>query len=310
MQLGFAGEINLPVHRFTQTVDRDVTLKKESTSKQTWKDDDMDRKLQFVFSAMRALFCGLCLSSAAFAQTTLPDGTGKAEFIHNCLDCHSAGMVLRAKKTPDEWRKNVDDMAARGSDGSKEDIDKVVVYLDKYFATDKSGPAAAAQSTTPSSASSGSAALNSSAIESAKRVITATGCLACHRIEKQGAYTGPTLNGIGGRRTTDEIRNAIVHPHPTLDPSNDLIRLTTADGKTVVGRILSQSDHDVRVIDAPGEVATYSKSELREFTIIDTNPMVSYEEKIKGEDLDDLVRYLGSLPSLPSLPSVDESVQR
>jgi putative heme-binding domain-containing protein len=275
-----------------------------STAMQSWKDDDdMDRKLQLVFGAMRALFCGLCLSSAVFAQN-LPDGTGKAEFIHNCLDCHSAGMVLRAKKTPDEWRKNVDDMAARGSDGSKEDIDKVVLYLDKYFATDKSGTAEMTQSAAPSSPSGGPAALNSSEIERAKRVITVNGCLACHRVEKQGAYTGPTLNGLKGRRTTDEIRAAIVHPHPTLDPSNNLVRLTAADGKTIVGRILGQSDHDVRVIDASGEVATYSKPELLQFTIIDTNPMVSYEEKIKGEDLDDLARYLGSLPSM------DESVQK
>jgi putative heme-binding domain-containing protein len=263
----------------------------------------MDRKLQLVFGAMRALFCGLCLSSAASAQN-LPDGTGKAEFIHNCLDCHSAGMVLRAKKTPDEWRKNVDDMAARGSDGSKEDIDKVVLYLDKYFATDKSGTAAMTQSTAPSSISGGPAALNSSEIERAKRVITENGCLACHRVEKQGAYTGPTLNGLKGLRTTDEIRAAIVRPHPTLDPSNSLIRLTTADGKTILGRILSQSDHDVRLIDASGEVAIYSKPELLQFTIIDTNPMVSYEEKIKGGDLDDLTRYL------VSLPSVDESIQK
>ena len=116
--------------------------------------DDMDRKLQLAFGAMRALVCGLCLASAAFAQS-LPDGTGKAEFIHNCLDCHSAGMVLRAKKTPDEWRKNVDDMVSRGTDGSKEDIDKVVLYLDKYFATDMPGPAATTQSTTPSSISGG-----------------------------------------------------------------------------------------------------------------------------------------------------------
>jgi putative heme-binding domain-containing protein len=275
-----------------------------STAMQSWKDDDdMDRKLQQVFGAMRALFCGLCLSSAVFAQN-LPDGTGKAEFIHNCLDCHSAGMVLRAKKTPDEWRKNVDDMAARGSDGSKEDIDKVVLYLDKYFATDKSGTAALTQSAAPSPNSGGPAALNSSEIERAKRVVTDNGCLACHRVEKQGAYTGPTLNGLKGRRTTDEIRAAIVHPHPTLDPSNSLIRLTTADGKTIIGRILSQSDHDVRVVDASGEVATYSKPELSQFTIIDTNPMVSYEEKIKGEDLNDLARYLGSLPS------ADESVQK
>lgn len=266
----------------------------------------MDRKLQLAFGTMRALLCGLCLASAAFAQN-LPDGTGKAEFIHNCLDCHSAGMVLRAKKTPDEWRKNVDDMAARGSDGSKEDIDKVVLYLDKYFATDKPGPAATTQSTTPSSTSGGSArpaALNPSEIERAKRVITDNGCLACHRIEKQGAYTGPTLNGIGSRRTSDKIRTALIHPNPTVDPSNNLIRLTTTDGKTLVGRILSQDDHDVRVIDASGEVATYSKPALREFTIINTSPMPSYEGKITGEDLDNLVRYLGSLPS------VDDSVQK
>jgi mono/diheme cytochrome c family protein len=218
------------------------------TAMQTWKDDDdMDWKLQLVFGAMRALFCGLCLSSAVFAQN-LPDGTGKAEFIHNCLDCHSAGMVLRAKKTPDEWRKNVDDMAARGSDGSKEDIDKVVLYLDKYFATDKSGTAAMTPSTAPSSTSGGLAALNSSEIERTKGVITESGCLACHRVEKQGAYTGPTLNGLGGRRSANEIRAAIVSPRHALNPGN--------------------------------------------------------KGKITGEDLDLLVRYLGSLPS------VDESVQK
>jgi putative heme-binding domain-containing protein len=263
----------------------------------------MDRKLQFVFEAMRALLCALCLSSAAFAQN-LPEGTGKAEFIHNCLDCHSAGMVLRTKKTPNEWRKNVDDMAARGSDGSKEDIDKVVLYLDKYFATDKSDSATVAQSTTPSSISSGRTVLNASEIERAKRLIADNGCLACHRIERQGSYIGPTLNGIGDHRTTGEIQTALVRPHPTVYPSNNLIRLTTADGKTLVGRILSQNDHDVRVIDASGEVATYSKPGLRQFTIIDTNPMPSYEGKITSEDQDDLARYLGSLPS------VDENVQK
>jgi putative heme-binding domain-containing protein len=275
----------------------------DSTSYKPGRVMTMDRKLQLASGAMRALLCGLCLASAACAQN-LPDDKGKAEFIHNCLDCHSAGMVLRATKTPDEWRKNVDDMVARGSDGSQEDIEKVVVYLDKYFSTDKSGPPATAQPTTPSSAPGGPAIQNSSETERAKRVITQNGCLACHRIEKQGAYTGPTLNGVGGRRTTNEIRAAIVHPHPTLDPSNNLMRLTTADGKTFVGRILSQNDHDVRVMDASGEVATYSKPGLHQLTIVDTNPMPSFEGKITGEDLDGLVRYLGSLPS------VDEGVQK
>ncbi|HEY4359082.1 MAG TPA: cytochrome c [Acidobacteriaceae bacterium] len=183
----------------------------------------------------RAFLCGLLLVSPAFAQN-LPDGPGKAEFIHNCLDCHSAGMVLRAKKTPDEWRKNVDDMAARGSDGSKEDIDKVVLYLDKYFAIDNSGAPATPQSTTPSSSSGGQTAPKFSQFrefEGAEHVFAGSGYLSYRRIEKQGTYTGPTWNGVGGRRTTA--------------------------GKTVAVRANGQTDRDVRVMDAPRAVAAYSR---------------------------------------------------
>ena len=100
----------------------------------------MDRRNQLVFGMAAALLCWLSMEGTGLAQN-LPDGAGKAEFTHNCLDCHSAGMVLRAKKTPEDWRKNVDDMAARGSDGSKEDIDKVYLYLVKNFSTETPGPA-------------------------------------------------------------------------------------------------------------------------------------------------------------------------
>lgn len=261
----------------------------------------MNQKAQFVFGAMCALICALSMPNGAFGQA-LPDGKGKAEFVQICTACHGTDLSTRARKTPDEWRKTVNDMVDRGADGSKTDVDNIVLYLSTNFGPDKSAPTAATQSTTPSTTSAstlgGPAVLNSTEIEHVKRLITENGCLTCHRIEEQGAYTGPTLNGLGNRRTTDEIRTAIVSPQPTLDPSNDLVRLTTADGKTLTGRILSQDDHSVRVMDASGEVATYSKQELRQFTIVDTDPMLSYEGKITGEDLDDLVRYLGSLPSV------------
>jgi len=263
----------------------------------------MDRRLNVVFGAMCALLCGLCLAKEALGQA-LPDGKGKAEFVHNCTACHRADMVTAAKKTPDEWKKNVFEMAARGTDGSKEDLDNVVVYLVAHYAADTSGQAAATPSTAPSSTSAGQAALTAAELENITGVIAENGCLICHRIEKQGAYTGPSLNGVGARRTPDQIRTAIVHPHPTLDPKNYLAKLTTADGKTIVARIVSQDDHAVRIIDASGAIVTYAKPELREFTVVDTNPMLSYEKRIAPEDLNSLVRYLGSLPS------VDESTQK
>jgi mono/diheme cytochrome c family protein len=207
----------------------------------------MDQKSKIIFWAMRALVCGLYLSKGALGQT-LPDGKGKAEFVHNCTACHTAKLVTRLTKTPDDWRKSVDEMAARGTDGSKEDLDNVVLYLVTNFATDKSVPTAAIQSTTPSSTSGGPLVLNSSETERVKRLINENGCLACHRIEKQGAYTGPTLNALGARRSPNEIRTAIISPRHTLSPGN--------------------------------------------------------AGKITGEDLEFLVRYLGSLPS------VDENVQK
>jgi mono/diheme cytochrome c family protein len=207
----------------------------------------MDQKSKIVFGAMWALFCGLYLSKEAFGQT-LPDGKGKAEFVHNCTACHTAKLVTRVKKTPEDWKKSVDEMAARGTDGSKEDLDNVVLYLVTNYVIDKSGSAAATQSTTPSSTSSGSVVLNSSETERVKRLINENGCLTCHRREKQGAYTGPTLNGLGTRRSANEIRASIVSPRHALNPGS--------------------------------------------------------EGKITGEDLDLLVRYLGSLPS------VDESGQK
>lgn len=122
--------------------------------------------------ALAAFLCGLCLCNQVFAET-LPDGKGKTEFVHNCTACHRADMVTRVKKTPEDWRKSVDEMAARGTDGTKEDLDNVVLYLDTYFALDKHAAADAKPSTTPSSTPAGHSNLSPSDIDPVKRYLHA-----------------------------------------------------------------------------------------------------------------------------------------
>jgi len=123
-----------------------------------------------VFALACAFMCGLCLPKEAFGQA-LPEGKGKAEFVHNCTACHRADMATRLRKTPEEWRKTVDNMAARGTDGSKEDLDNVVLYLSTNFAADKPGADAAPTSAPPSLRWGGPAALNSFEVEHVKRII-------------------------------------------------------------------------------------------------------------------------------------------
>jgi hypothetical protein len=131
----------------------------------------MVHKLKLVLGACTFL-CGLSLSNQIFGQA-LPNGKGKAEFVHNCTACHNASLVVAVKKTPDDWRKSVDEMASRGTDGTKEDLDNVVLYLDTYFALNESAPADAKPSTTPSSAPAGHVTLTPSDIDHVKRFLHA-----------------------------------------------------------------------------------------------------------------------------------------
>ncbi|HEX4322650.1 MAG TPA: c-type cytochrome [Acidobacteriaceae bacterium] len=286
--------------------------------------NQMGQKFKGVPAALRvslcAFLCSLCLFGAprvfgAPPAQPLPEGKGKAEFVHNCTACHRADMVTRVPKTPEDWKKSVFEMASRGTDGTKEDLDNVVLYLDKFYAKDQPAPAAAAPSAAPSatpspvassspSNSSPSSDPSSSDSEHIKQLIATNLCLSCHRIEQQGAYIGPSLNGVSSRLTDGQIRTAIMTPPPTLAPSDNLVQFTTADGKKVTGHILSQDDQEVRVMAASGDVDTYVKSELQEFTVVDINPMPAYGRRLTVDDVNGLVRYIGSLPP------VDDSVRK
>ena len=60
-----------------------------------------------------------------------------------------------------------------------------------------------------------------------RKLVIATGCLACHQIGGKGASKpGSNLDGIGSRRSADELRQALVTPRAQM-PSYDVL----SDGK-------------------------------------------------------------------------------
>jgi glucose/arabinose dehydrogenase len=75
--------------------------------------------------------------------------------------------------------------------------------------------APAAQPATPVSSQSGSVPGSGSNLEHGKSVSANNNCLVCHRIGQDGGDIGPSLNGVGTRRTVDQIRAVIVSPPPT-----------------------------------------------------------------------------------------------
>jgi mono/diheme cytochrome c family protein len=74
--------------------------------------------------------------------------------------------------------------------------------------------AQAVTSASPTSAAvpSTSAPTDASSVEHIKSVIANNNCLLCHRVGRDGGDIAPSLNGVGTRRTEEQIRAAIVTP--------------------------------------------------------------------------------------------------
>jgi len=74
----------------------------------------------------------LLIAFAASAQD-LPDGKGKDATEKMCTACHGLDAVVNMHVNKDAWSDVVNDMKARGADGSNADFDQVIAYLAKYF---------------------------------------------------------------------------------------------------------------------------------------------------------------------------------
>ncbi len=198
--------------------------------------------------------------------------------------------------TRTEWAAVVSDMVARGAQGSSAELDNIVSYLSANFGKSNAAPppVAPAQNAAPASPAVRETPLSAEEISKATRLIQQNGCLSCHRLGEAGSYLGPDLDGVGAHRTPEQLHASLQSPKKEVLPENRTVRLVSSDGKTVTGRLLNQDGFSVQLIDSSGQLRSFARSNLSEFTIVTTNPMPSYADKLSAQDLNDLVRYLSS----------------
>jgi hypothetical protein len=72
------------------------------------------------------------------------------------------------------------------------------------------------------------------------------------------------------------------------------VRLVTRDGAVVNGRRLNEDTYTVQLIDDKERLVSFTKSDLREMTVITKSPMPSYRS-LTDAGIADLVAYLLSL---------------
>ena len=79
------------------------------------------------------------LSAVLPAQVTLPDGDGKLIAERMCSTCHGLEEITHVRNTEARWATVVDDMVARGAQGTDAEIDVLIRYLAAQFGPD-TGP--------------------------------------------------------------------------------------------------------------------------------------------------------------------------
>jgi cytochrome c oxidase cbb3-type subunit III len=127
-------------------------------------------------------------------------------------------------------------------------------------------------------------------------VYQSIGCGSCHVVEGRGGILGPELTGIGGRRGSVYLREAIVKPAASHPPGYLVVRAVPTTGAEVRGIRVNEDVFYVQIRDASGNVHVLQKSDLARLDReLDATLMPSYESRLSPAQLDDLVAYLAAM---------------
>jgi putative heme-binding domain-containing protein len=132
-----------------------------------------------------------------------------------------------------------------------------------------------------------------------KVIFEGTGlCRNCHRVGAQGSRVAPDLSEIGMIRSADALLRSLSDPTANMRPINRPVHAVTKDGKVINGRRLNEDTWSVQLIDAQERLVSLTKADLREYSVLPTSLMPSYKDKLRAQELADVVAYLLTLKGM------------
>ena len=266
----------------------------------------------FVLVGVAAAIAGASLSAQDVPETNPFQGdsaavlAGMGQFRQRCADCH--GTDARGVRGPDitqVWSSGRTDRGLfntvrRGVSNtempafpaprtSDRDIWQILAYLRTI-----ASPA-------PADPPTGDATNGALVFEN--------NCVGCHRVNAQGGRLGPDLSRIGSGRSREvllsRIRTGIDDPRPGFQP----VTITPESGPPIRGVKKNEDLFSVQIMDTRERIQGYERDKVRSVVDLRRSMMPVFgPERISDSDLNDLVRYLGTLrgfdPSVQQRPPV------
>ena len=245
----------------------------------------------------RSVFASLLASGAALlAQQPADIATGQRLFAANCAVCHGAdgtGATSPINLTRGEFKHGGSDQElfttlSKGIPGTEMpgsflnpgEIRQVVAFVK------------ALASVPGRSGGAGDAARGEAVFRGEG------GCLPCHRVSEgtsHGDVFGPSLHGIGDRRSLAVLQNAIPRVHGGLSEFHWKVTAVTQSGARLTGIRLNEDTFSVQLRDADNNLVSLLKKDLKELKIEQGDPMPAFPSDLSAAQVNDLAAYLATL---------------
>jgi putative heme-binding domain-containing protein len=123
-----------------------------------------------------------------------------------------------------------------------------------------------------------------------KEVFTAT-CAVCHTFNGQGGKVGPDLTGVGNRDRADILVD-ILDPNRSVEANYRLWVVTTKDGETFSGRLETETQTSVEILDTTGQKHPIQRKDVDSMQASELSIMPTGFESLPADDLKSLLEYL------------------
>lgn len=126
------------------------------------------------------------------------------------------------------------------------------------------------------------------------------GCLPCHRVTEELSHGdvirfGPSLYGIGERRTVTVLQNAIPRLHGALSEFNWKVTAVTKSGARVAGTRLNEDTFSIQLRDSNNNLVSLLKKDLGELKVDQGDLMPAFPSMLSAAEVSDLAAYLATL---------------
>ena len=132
--------------------------------------------------------------------------------------------------------------------------------------------------------------------ERGREVFAAATCGECHIVAGEGAEYGPDLSTIGAKLAKKGLYESILDPSASISPTYAPYLFELANGESVVGMLVSETDDRLIVRTEGGVVTEYERAEVESVVPQSVSIMPSdLSSQMTVEELIDLVEYLTTL---------------